>query len=66
MHWQEVLQDISGNRYHCSSYVHRLSTYSPRATDAGINVLQLLEEAGAAAVTTTTDLWSFSLQADHT
>jgi heat shock protein 1/8 len=36
------------------------------ATDAGINVLQLLDEAGAAAATTTTDLWSSNLQADRT
>ena len=36
------------------------------ATDAGVNVLQLLDEPGAAAATTTTDLWSTSLQADRT
>ena len=36
------------------------------ATDAGVNVLQLLDEAGAAAATTTTDLWSSNLQADRT
>ena len=36
------------------------------ATDAGINVLQLLDEVGAAAATTTTDLWSTSLQVDRT
>jgi len=36
------------------------------ATDAGVNVLQLLDEAGAAAATTTTDLWSTNLQADRT
>ncbi|KAF8154933.1 Hsp70 protein-domain-containing protein [Crassisporium funariophilum] len=36
------------------------------ATDAGVNVLQLLDEAGAAAATTTTDLWSTELQQDRT
>ena len=36
------------------------------ATDAGVNVLQLLDEAGAAAATTTTDLWSSNLQPDRT
>ena len=36
------------------------------ATDAGVIVLQLLDEAGAAAATTTTDLWSSNLQADRT
>jgi heat shock 70kDa protein 1/2/6/8 len=36
------------------------------ASNAGVNVLQLLDEAGAAAATTTTDLWSFNLQADRT
>ena len=53
---QAVLQVISGSRYHC---------YNPQAIDAGVNlnVLQLLEEA---TVTTTTDPWISSLQADHT
>ena len=36
------------------------------ATDAGVHVLQLLDEAGAAAATTTTDLWSTNLQSDRT
>ena len=38
------------------------------ATDAGVKVLQLLllDEVGAAAATTTTDLWSSNLQADRT
>ena len=36
------------------------------ATNAGVNVLQLLDEAGAAAATTTTDLWSSNLQVDRT
>ena len=36
------------------------------ASNAGVNVLQLLDEAGAAAATTTTDLWSSNLQADRT
>lgn len=36
------------------------------ATDAGVRVLQLLDEAGAAAVTTTSDLWSPDLHPDRT
>jgi len=36
------------------------------ATDAGINVLQLLDEAAAAAATTTTELWSTDLNLDRT
>jgi len=36
------------------------------ASDAGVNILQLLDEAGAAAATTTTDIWSTDLQADRT
>ena len=36
------------------------------AWDAGINILQLLDEAAAAAATMTTDVWSTDLQADHT
>ena len=32
------------------------------ATDAGVNVLQLLDKSGAAATTTTTDLWSSNLK----
>ena len=43
-------------------------TLEKSATDAGLNVLQLLNEleAGTAAATTTTDLWSSNLQADRT
>ena len=33
---------------------------------AGVNFLKLLDEASAAAVTTTTDLWSSNLQVDRT
>ncbi|EDQ99423.1 uncharacterized protein LACBIDRAFT_192317 [Laccaria bicolor S238N-H82] len=36
------------------------------ASDAGVKILQLLDEAGAAAATTTTDVWSTDLQADRT
>ncbi|KAF9461054.1 Hsp70 protein-domain-containing protein [Collybia nuda] len=36
------------------------------ATDAGVHVLQLLEEAGAAVATTTSPLWSQTLPADRT
>lgn len=36
------------------------------ATDAGVNVLQLLDEAAAAAATTTTELWSTELSLDRT
>ncbi|GLB39791.1 putative hsp70 protein [Lyophyllum shimeji] len=36
------------------------------ATDAGVHVLQLLDEAGAAAVTTTSDIWAAELPADRT
>jgi heat shock 70kDa protein 1/2/6/8 len=35
-------------------------------TDAGVPVLQLLDEAAAAAVTTTSDLWSSGLHPDRT
>ncbi|KAG6852897.1 hypothetical protein C0991_008294 [Blastosporella zonata] len=36
------------------------------ATAAGVHVLQLLDEAGAAAVTTTSDLWAAELPSDRT
>ncbi|KAL0959106.1 hypothetical protein HGRIS_014403 [Hohenbuehelia grisea] len=36
------------------------------ATEAGVNVIQLLEENAAAAATTTTELWSSDLRPDRT
>ncbi|KAG6868835.1 hypothetical protein C0993_009372 [Termitomyces sp. T159_Od127] len=36
------------------------------ATAAGVHVLQLLDEAGAAAVTTTSDIWAADLPSDRT
>ena len=42
------------------------TAFEKAATDAGVDVLQLLDEAGAAAATTTTDIWSSNLQADRT
>ncbi|KAG6888125.1 hypothetical protein C0995_010545 [Termitomyces sp. Mi166 len=36
------------------------------ATAAGVHVLQLLDEAGAAAVTTTSDIWAPELPSDRT
>ncbi|KAG6907627.1 hypothetical protein DXG01_008163 [Tephrocybe rancida] len=36
------------------------------ATAAGVHILQLLDEAGAAAVTTTSDLWAAELPTDRT
>ncbi len=36
------------------------------ASDAGVKVLQFLEEAGAAAATTSSEQWSSSLNPDRT
>ena len=44
-------------RYTEPSYVHPLSTLEKAAIDAGVHVLKLLDEVGAAAAnSTTTDL----------
>ena len=64
-------QDFLGKKFQGAVTVPATSADAQRtalekaATYLSVNVLQLLDEADAAAETTTTDIWSCNLQADR-